>query len=205
MLSSFTSKDYPLTKWLIIANVTVYVILAFLSGNIFVITTPYLIFVAQYNLLTMNGLFYELFTSLFVHFNIVHLGFNMFFLYLLGTQLEMIFAKKDYLITYFGGGLLGNILTLFIYPSATLSGGASGAIFSIYAFAITVFYKLQRKSMRTIISLLVFMLIINSGFGANIIAHFGGALFGFLYGIYFLKLRTRLYKPTTEYYYEYRF
>lgn len=180
-------KEYPLTKWLIIINVMVYIILAFLTGSILSLAAhPILLFVAQFNAFVYRGLIYELFTSLFVHFDILHLLMNMFFLYILGRQFEVSFSKRDYIIVYFVGGLVGNIFTLVLGPYV-LSGGASGAIFSMYAFVITVFYKRQRQSLKSVIYLLILMLLINMGFQSNFLAHAGGALFGLLYGLYYLR------------------
>src|SRR6188474_145060 len=45
-----------------------------------------------------NGEWYRLVTSMFLHFGIIHLAFNMYALYLFGPLLEQLYGHLDYLI-----------------------------------------------------------------------------------------------------------
>jgi hypothetical protein len=78
----------------------------------------------------LEGRIYTVFTSLFLHADILHLGFNMIALFLLGTSLESKVERKKYLAAYFIGGMMGNLVMLipFLYSPETIGIGASGAI-----------------------------------------------------------------------------
>jgi membrane associated rhomboid family serine protease len=78
----------------------------------------------------LEGRFYIVVTSMFLHANLPHLFFNMIALFLLGTSLEKKVEKKKYLLTYFLGGIVGNLVMLipFLYDPDTIGVGASGAI-----------------------------------------------------------------------------
>ena len=68
---------------------------------------------------------------MFVHFDIFHIGFNMIALYYFGRLNEISYSRGEYLAIYFGAGLLGNALSLFLIPLDVQTGGASGAIFGL--------------------------------------------------------------------------
>ena len=198
-------RQWGVTEYLILANVIVYIILSIAALNPIDVTGSFLFYLlAQVNFLVYEGFVYQLFTAMFVHLNILHLLSNMFFLYLFGKYLEGLFPRRTYLLVYFGGGLLGNILTLALGPYL-ISGGASGAIFSIYAFLIVITYKTNQRSFRSILFVLILMLMLNSGLNTNSVAHAGGALFGLLYGYYILKRRFIVRRAPEERYYEYSY
>jgi len=194
MIISPTRKS-TVTNILIIINVVVYIILAIISGNIFVLDVSKIAWIAQYNPFVIHyGFWWTLFTSMFVHFDIVHILSNMFFLYLIGNRLELIVTTKKYLTIYFGGGLVGNILTLLI-PNV-ISAGASGAIFSIFAYLIVVEYYTANRGYKTAIYLAIIMFIINMGVSTNLFAHFGGMITGLIMGY----LDTKKYSKKVDYY-----
>ena len=202
---NFSKRRWGVTDYLILSNIIVYIILSVAALNPFDVTNSFLfILLAQYNTLVYKGFVYQLFTAMFVHLNLLHLLSNMFFLYLFGKYLEGLFPRRIYLIVYFGGGLLGNILTLALGPYL-ISGGASGAIFSIYAFLLVIAYKTNRRSFRSILFILILMLMLNSGFNTNSVAHAGGALFGLLYGYYLLKRHPIVKVEPKERYHEYSY
>jgi len=78
----------------------------------------------------LRGEYHLILTSLFIHFDIAHLGFNMLSLFLLGTSLEKKIDPIRYLIVYFVSGMVGNLVMLmpFFYSPETIGIGASGAI-----------------------------------------------------------------------------
>lgn len=202
---SKSRRKWGVTDYLILTNIIVYIILGITALNPIDVTgSPLFILLAQVNFLVYNGFVYQLFTAMFVHLNILHLLSNMFFLYLFGKYLEDLFPRRTYLIVYFGGGLLGNLLTLALGPYL-ISGGASGAIFSIYAFLIVIAYKTNRRSFRSILFILILMLMLNSGVNTNSVAHAGGALFGLVYGYYLLKRRIIIRPVPQDRYYEYSY
>jgi len=101
---------------------------------------------AQVNYLVAQGQVWRIFTAMFLHFNLLHIGLNMFSLFLIGGVVEMVFGKWRYLVIYLGSGIVGGILTFYVSPLNTLAAGASGAIFGVFG-ALGVFYILNRQAL----------------------------------------------------------
>jgi rhomboid protease GluP len=189
------SMKYKPTYILIAINVAVYIYTSIVGGNWlntnFNAIPPWY----QWNLEVFHGAYYQLFTSIFVHASIAHIGGNMLFLFIFGLRGEEMFSLPEYLGIYLGGGLAGNLLSLVWGPNL-ISVGASGAIFALFG-AIVVF---ARRSVRqSIMGALVyaFFLFFISGLGpgVNILAHIGGLGFGLIIG-YLLATRR---KPHEQY------
>jgi len=112
-----------LTIFLILLNVSTFLLT---SNGIFI--SEY--YAKEYGFSVKNfleGKYYTLITSFFLHAHIFHLIFNMAALFVLGWAIESKVTKIKYLITYFLGGIFGN-LSMFLYPPESLAVGASGAI-----------------------------------------------------------------------------
>jgi membrane associated rhomboid family serine protease len=183
-------KTLGVTFILIAVNVAVYVYTAILSGDFMVISNPVLEMYGQSNLLVYEGAVWQLFTSLFIHANIVHIAGNMIFLLIFGLRAEEMFDTEQYLLIYFLSGLAGNLLTL-VYGPDMISVGASGAIFGIFG-AVTVYAR--RSLGQSIVGALLFaffLLLINIGPEVNILAHVGGLGAGLVIGYVLGTLRQR--------------
>ena len=186
------------TYVLIALNAIVYVYTALLSGDFIQIDYDVLAQYGQFNAFVFEGAYWQLFTSMFVHVNIMHLVGNMLFLLIFGLRAEELLKVEEYLGIYFAGGLVGNLLTLLFGPNM-VSAGASGAIFAIYG-AVTVY--IRRFVGQSIISALMyafFLLFLSSGFGVNVLAHLGGLIVGLFLG-YLLASNRR---PVATYQYRY--
>ena len=89
---------------------------------------------AMYTPMVMEGQYWRLFSSMFLHFGFEHLAYNMFSLFFLGDILESIVGPVRYLIIYLIGGLGGNLVSFYMSiqsESYKISAGASGAIFAV--------------------------------------------------------------------------
>ncbi|MCP3912309.1 MAG: rhomboid family intramembrane serine protease, partial [Actinomycetia bacterium] len=77
-------------------------------------------------------------TSMFVHQDGWHLGFNLFFLYLVGPFIEDLWGRSYFAAFYFLSGLAGALGQMYFYPDSTVGViGASGAIAGVMgAFAV---------------------------------------------------------------------
>lgn len=192
------SKESVLTYIVIALNIVVYAYTAMLSRSFIEISYPVIRQYGQYNAFVLNGGYWQLFTSMFVHVNIVHLAGNMFFLLIFGLRAEELFSVQEYLLAYLLSGLAGNLLTLLLGPSM-VSAGASGAIFGLFgACAIYV----RRAIGQSIISALLysfFLLMLSAGQGVNYLAHLGGLVIGLIVG--YVLATTR--KPKVVYEYRY--
>lgn len=146
-----------------------------------------------YEVLSQTGIFFfagaywQVFTALFVHFDILHIGFNMIALYYFGRLNEISYSGREYLGIYFGAGLVGNVASLFLIPADVATGGASGAIFGLVGS-----YAARNRNPANILLALVyaaFILLESSGPGVNVYAHLFGVGAGFAIGLFFTRIR----------------
>lgn len=124
------------------------------------------------------GQWYRLFTSMFAHQAVWHIGFNMLSLWWLGGPLEVALGRLRYFTLYMAAGLAGGALTYLIASPTEASLGASGAIYGLFG-ATAVLVRKLRYDMRPVIALLVINLIFT--FSLNGIAwqaHIGGLVAG---------------------------
>jgi len=139
-------------------------------------------------------------TSMFVHSgfeNFWHILFNMFALFFFGRVLKQIMGQKRFLLVYFVGGIVGNILYLVLnLDSAIPLVGASGAIYAI-AGALVLMVPNMRVLFWGIIPMpfwvfvVVFLIILSlPGIADSSIAwqaHFGGLAVGLIAGYFFRR------------------
>ncbi|WP_233861132.1 rhomboid family intramembrane serine protease [Tenacibaculum piscium] len=84
----------------------------------------------------INGEKIRMLTSGFLHADWMHLGFNMYALYLFGKTVLVNFGVPYFLIIYFGSLFAGSVYTLyqhkkdFYYSAVGASGAVSGVVFS---------------------------------------------------------------------------
>ncbi|MGQ9641107.1 MAG: rhomboid family intramembrane serine protease [Candidatus Bathycorpusculaceae bacterium] len=185
-----TSKRFMPTYIIVVLNIAVYIYTSVISGDFMEIGYDVILDYGQVNYYVMSGLYWQLFTAMFIHVNIVHLLGNMFFLLIFGLRAEEMFNIQEYLLIYFLSGLAGNLLTLLFGPFAPPSAGASGAIFGVFG-ACTIYVR--RAFGQSIVGALLyslFWLMINVRPGVNNLAHLGGLIVGLLIG-YVLALRRR--------------
>ena len=129
------------------------------------------------------GEYYRIITGMFLHGSILHLLFNCYALFIIGSQLESFLGRFKYFIIYFFAGISGSLFSMMF--SANPSIGASGAIFGLMGSLIYFGYHyrvyLGNYVKTQLIPLVVINLII--GFSASNIdnfAHIGGLIGGTL-------------------------
>ncbi|HEV2579288.1 MAG TPA: rhomboid family intramembrane serine protease [Ktedonobacteraceae bacterium] len=155
---------------------------------------------AQWNLLVSQGQWWRIFTAMFLHLNLLHIGLNMLSLFFIGTAIEMFYGKWRYLTIYMLSGIVGGIVSYFVEGPGFLAVGASGAIFGVFG-ALGVFYFVNRRALGRYgsgaITNWVFWLALNLVFGFSnpqigIVDHLGGLVAGMVIA---LLLIPRLRKP----------
>jgi membrane associated rhomboid family serine protease len=77
-----------------------------------------------------HGGWYRLVTNMFLHENLLHIGFNMYVLWAIGRIVEQYLGTVRYIGLYFVAGLAGSAGALLVLPTTPVLG-ASGAIFGI--------------------------------------------------------------------------
>src|SRR5699024_2207537 len=178
---------YPVVSTLVIIHLALWVLIDFLQ-------LPFGTMLFQWgagnNLFIHEGEYWRLFTSIFLHSGLMHTAFNSFALVVFGPALEQMLGIGKFLFAYFAAGIIGNIATLLINPTAFYSYvGASGAIYGL--FGIYIYMTVLRKDLvnqadaQTIIVIFIIGLIMTFlRPGINIYAH----IFGFIGGFAFARL-----------------
>ncbi len=130
-----------------------------------------------------DGEWYRLVTSMFLHQEFWHIGFNMLGLWWLGGPLEAALGRARYLALYLLSGLAGSALTYLIAAPNQPSLGASGAIFGLLG-ATAVLMRRMNYDLRPVLVLLALNLFFTftwSGIAWE--AHLGGLIAGTLIAV----------------------
>ncbi len=179
----------PVIKWLLIINVVVFIIQA-LDRSGYVTEqfglSPHAVFTVP--------AFWQVFTYQFLHGGFFHIFFNMFVLWMFGTEVEMALGSKRFLRFYLLCGTGAGLITAIVFFNVPmLVIGASGAILGVLvAFAIMfpnrvvyVYFLLPIKVKYLVMIMIGLDLLasISSGAGSGVahLTHLSGALIGFLY------------------------
>jgi membrane associated rhomboid family serine protease len=130
-----------------------------------------------------NGQDYRLLTCAFIHYGLLHIGFNMYALYILGTAFERYAGHMRFAAVYFTAALSGSFGALILTPHSA-TAGASGAIFGIMG---ALFVLERQRGMALLQSPIGFWILINLAFtfgipGISVGGHIGGLIGGGLAG-----------------------
>ncbi len=139
--------------------------------------------------LVADGQWWRLITSTFMHGGIMHIAFNMYALYYLGPGIERFLGERRYALLYFLAALGGSTASFFFSDIASVSVGASGAIFGLMTATIVIGRAINQDVSQV---MGLFAINIAIGFfssGIDWRAHLGGAATGAL--IAWLMLTAR--------------
>ena len=137
-------------------------------------------------------------TSMFLHSGLTHIFFNGYALLMFGSLLETRVSKGEYLLLYFGAGLLGGLLYYATYVIGMIPPipalGASGAIYGVLGACAVLFPDVKilfmgfvPMSMRWAAVawfLMEFVGTFNIASGIASAAHLGGLIFGIAFAFY---------------------
>ncbi len=141
-----------------------------------------------------HGEWYRLVSGGFVHANIIHLGMNMWALYVLGRLTEQLFGRTRMGLIYMVSLLAGSVGAL-LYAPDSLTVGASGAIFGLMG-AVLVVAKARGMAMRDtgLLWVLGINLLLTFGLSSYISvgAHIGGLIGGGIAGLLIIDVPLRL-------------
>ena len=143
---------------------------------------------------------YRLVTSGFMHFGIMHIAFNMYFLYVLGQMLEPSLGRVRFLLLYMAS-LLGGSLGVVVFGGAGVTAGASGAVFGLLAGATVGLWRRGVNPFSTGLgAALVLNLFITFAIpGISIGGHLGGIVAGSLCALVMLAPPYRAFPPWASY------
>ena len=175
----FTPKKPIVTYTLIAINVLIFVLQAFFGFNSFLINA-----FAVYGPYIRMGEYYRLLSGAFLHADIFHIFFNMYALYVLGSQAESFFGKFKFLAIYLFSAITASLLSILLNIDG-VSVGASGSIFGILGALLYFGYNFRVYLGNTLVRQILPIVLINLLFGFMIpsvdnFAHIGGLVGGFL-------------------------
>jgi rhomboid protease GluP len=136
----------------------------------------------------LRGELWRLITPVLLHStsSLLHIGFNMYALYILGPGMERHFGRTRFLALYLLGGFAGNVLSFLLSPKYSL--GASTAIFALIgAEAVFLYVNRElfgqgaRRALVNILTVAGINLIIVLSPGIDNWGHLGGLLGGALF------------------------
>jgi membrane associated rhomboid family serine protease len=186
----------PVVKRLIIFTTAVFVV-TYIPQQIFGWSTPYAWFSLQPYDVVHRFYIWQLVTYIFLHGGFFHILFNMFALWMFGSDLEKLWRGGKFLFYFFltgiGAGLLDVTLNAIfnpLLPTATI--GSSGAIYGLLLAYGLIFpdrpiflyliIPIKAKWFVFIMGLIEFVSSFGlPGSGVSHVAHLGGMLFGYLY------------------------
>lgn len=180
---------YTITPVIMDLNILIFIFMV-IAGKGFISfqATDLLAWGANYRPLTSGGhQWWRLVTSTFLHAGIMHLVLNMAGLLFVGIFLEPVLGRKRLAIVYLLSGLGASLTSLWWHP-ATVSVGASGAIFGLYGVFLALlttqlFPPVFKRSFT--ISVGIFVggnLLFGLAGGIDNAAHIGGLLSGLILG-----------------------
>jgi membrane associated rhomboid family serine protease len=127
--------------------------------------------------------YWRLVSSAFLHENLLHIGFNMYLLYMLGLMLEPAIGSVRFAAIYITALLAGSFGVVFATNAPSL--GASGAVFGLMGAAVVELRARNISVMQSGIGGLILINLVLSFTLANISvgAHVGGLIGGALAGL----------------------
>ena len=156
-MRSMARRTAPVTYGLIAVNLVVFLLGQLSNG----LGDRLFVEGAQYRPYLLDGQWWRVFTAMFLHASFVHVGFNMWALFLFGPALERRFGSVSFAALYLASGLGGGAL-YHLVGRIEPAIGASGAIFGLFgALVVTTYRQRHTPAGRAVFSQLVVLLGLN--------------------------------------------
>ena len=149
-----------------------------------------------------KGALWQLVTYVFQHGNPMHLLWNMLIMWMFGSDLELHWGSRRFLFYYLLCGVGAGVVTVLLTPTtATVTVGASGAVFGLLAafgllfpdrpVAFMLIFPMKAKYFVMLLGLLQLLLFSqDAGGGIAYGTHIGGLVTGVLYVLVQLRRST---------------
>lgn len=185
------SSRTPVTFGLIAVNSLVFIGMLFDDTDFFQpVARVSLAWGSNFGPFTTDGDWWRVFTSLFIHFNFLHVFGNMCALAVFGPLVERLYGSTRYLLIYLLAGVFGSLCSISAHPLVN-SAGASGAIFSLFGALLATLTRGRnhippdvlrpvRTTTLVFIGWSVYSSLTNPGI--DYVAHMGGFAAGFILG-----------------------
>jgi len=185
----------PATVTLVAINIAVYMITVFQGAGIGRPGGSLFDNGSLVGVLVADGEWWRLVTAMFLHASVLHIAFNMFALYWLGTIVEEAIGTRRFLLVYFASGLAGSAGALVFSSPFAVTVGASGAIFGTMGALLVLEYMTTGSFAGQAMGLIVINMVITFTIpNISVGGHLGG-LIGGIAATYVL-MRTRHTRPS---------
>ena len=189
------NKPIPIITYILLTiNLLIFILMTLAGGS--TSTKVLILFGAKVNELILMGEIWRFLTSMFIHIGFLHLAFNLYALWALGTFTEELLGRARFLLIYLISGVGGGIMSFLFSPG--ISAGASGAIFGLLG-ALLIYTIKHPELWKSGLGLnLIIVIAINFGLGflqpqIDIYAHLGGFFSGISIGLlqsFFHKIQS---------------
>jgi len=130
-----------------------------------------------------DGAWWQLVTSMFTQVAVLHIGFNMLALWILGPQLELVLGRVRYLALYLLAGLVGSAAVYWLSGEFTPTLGASGAIFGLMGALLVLALKVRADVSQLMMWIGLNIAFTFFGTGVSWQGHLGGFFGGILLAV----------------------
>lgn len=138
-----------------------------------------------------RGEWYRVLGYAFAHASLMHLAFNMWFLWALGVQCERAWGALTFTTTYVVGAI-GGALGVFLIEGPALTVGASGSMFALMGATLMLQWRGRINVMDSgILPIVVLNLLISFNGRVSLGGHLGGFVVGVLVGLVLAAARKR--------------
>ena len=189
---SFGPPLTPIVKLLALFTGAIF-ILTYLPAQLFGWAYPFTWFGLRPYDVTHNLFLWQPVTYLFLHGGLLHVAFNLFALWMFGSELERTWGSRRFLHYFFLTGIGAGLLNVVLEPSAiSTTIGNSGAVYGILLaygllfpdrpiFLWMIIPVKAKWFVLGIGAIAFFNSLTSPGSGVSHIAHLGGMLFGLIY------------------------
>jgi membrane associated rhomboid family serine protease len=126
----FADSPYPWTLRIVVLNLAVFGLKMLLVRSAGAQYIESFFWLQPVRVLT-QGMVWQLLTYMFFHAGLMHIGFNMFLLWMMGREVELTLGSAAFLRLYFVSGIVAGLFSLPMLGANVL--GASGAVLGILA------------------------------------------------------------------------
>ncbi|SUA40981.1 Rhomboid protease gluP [Nocardia africana] len=123
----------------------------------------------------------------FLHYGPLHLVVNMFALYILGRDTELVLGRSRFLAIYLVS-LLGGSAAVMWLATDSATAGASGAIYGLFGAMTVILLRLRQSPVQMLVLIAINLLISVSLPGISLWGHLGGLVAGTLAAVAILFL-----------------
>jgi membrane associated rhomboid family serine protease len=201
---TYQYKTANIVVKLIVLNTVIFLLVtlgAFLFGTTPAVVAQWFVLPDDFGEILLQP--WSLLTYSFLHFGFWHIFWNMLWLYWFGAFVLNLFSDRQFLTIYLLGALFGGLLYVVSYnlfPAfAAYRGyllGASAAVRAIVIFVAAYtphtqvrlfFFNVKVWHIGLFVVLLDLIQMPTSGNAGGLLAHLGGAVFGYLYAVQLKK------------------